>query len=211
MVRIQQTNGKINVMEVLNEPLDQIADALREFFARTEGGYNAVAKAIDVNPQRLYYIISGRNKPTLETVLQILHKYPEETKLHIAMGLGRSAPVLADITAHAPLPPSEDAGYWRAKYYEVENKLANVEGQLKSFTAQIAQVLETNEVLKKLIHKLDPTLFKESDSQFTVYPMPRNLIGFVQQSTDCIVRMHPATAANLRMLNSRASAVSVEG
>lgn len=78
-------------MKIDEEPVDEIKEALIAFFDRQKEpkreGYKVVAEQIDVNPQQLYYIISGRNAPTLKTVLRILRFYPDEVVLREAMSL----------------------------------------------------------------------------------------------------------------------------
>ena len=50
-------------MNINEEPVDEVKEALIAFFER-QGGHKSVADVTGVNPQQLYYIVTGRNDPT---------------------------------------------------------------------------------------------------------------------------------------------------
>lgn len=101
-------NGRVR-----DESLTEVTEALISFFSRQgdgdqNKGYKAVADFVGVNRQQLYYIISGRNEPTLKTVMLILKHYPEENELRRAMSLPLSTPPLPLSTTSVPVPSQRE-------------------------------------------------------------------------------------------------------
>lgn len=150
--------------------------------------------------------LSGEASPSYEGVVLIAVRYGLNMNW-LMLGHG---PMLEKDLQSAVAEVSGDGIDWKTRCLEMESKLNQV---IATMTQKYDSLMnEYKALLEKTVRKLDPSLFSESDSQFTVFPTQRNLIGYGRQdNAECIVRMHPATAANLRMLNSRASAVSVEG
>lgn len=108
---------KIRHMKIQEEPIDEVKIALVSFFER-EGGYSEVAKVIGGNAQQLHYIVSGRNDPTLKTVMRILRFYPSEVELRRVLSL----PI---ITSQARPPVQESTKEdteWKARFDALEIK-----------------------------------------------------------------------------------------
>lgn len=213
---------KNETAKIKDETVDEVTSALVAFFDR-KGGHIPVANKIGVNPQQLYYIITGRNAPTLKTVMRILRYYPNEMELRRAISLPATISLPEQNTANYVDMPgaqmlsiSEDASYWKARYQEVEGKMLGMESKINALMSQFNQVMETNDLLKKIIKKLDPS-FNTADRIFTALA-PIDPIGFVLTNvnravvrTECKVIQHPNTYNNVRRIGQRSLAVSAQG
>ncbi|MGF7213890.1 transposase-like protein [Spirosoma lacussanchae] len=145
-----------NIKEVV---VDEVTAALCAFLER-KGGYQTVAREMGVNPQHLYYVISGRNKPTLKTVMSILKFYPQEKVLREALSLPMPAPA----------PPADQA--------EPSADVATLLRQLELKEKELAEVKQRNEELQKEVLEANREFrqlainFPASSSHATEYFIP---------------------------------------
>lgn len=177
-------------------------------FIEEKGGYMEVVGATGIGKQTLWQLATKRNGISEKIADQLNSFYPD---FDVARARGLTQSIAPRPVTTLASVDNGDAIYWKHKYTEMEHKYDKAMAEVKSLSAQLSQLLEMNGFFKKVIEKLDPTLFKESDSQTTVFPMPRTAIGFVQQATEGKVLMHPATAGQLRMLNSLAPVAGAQG
>ncbi len=170
MVRLKQANGKEKytrmetkneLSKIKDETVDEVTSALIAFFDR-KGGHTPVANKIGVNPQQLYYIITGRNAPTLKTVMRILRYYPNEVELRKALSL--STEENYGTTDFSEAPQTDEANYWRDRYREVEGKLAGLESKYDAIMSSYQKLMDKYEsLMEKTIRKLDPSFNPATD------------------------------------------------
>lgn len=161
--------------KVRDTSLDEVATALASFFTR-EGGYQEVAKKTGINPQQLYYILSGRNAPTMKTVVAILRSYPEEKALRESLSL----------STYAPYQPTADRG-------------KSSDGELDRLKTQLDELKRENYELRmevrenaKALREIALSNFPESNNHTPVPTFSRLVVvGLVQKHFDPLCALAP--------------------
>jgi len=161
---------------------------------------NSLAKALgDSGKVKYHNYKTGEAEPNTKTLALIATHYPVNTDWLVA-GIGSMLREERDASVEG------DGIDWKKRCLEMESKFNQV---IAGMTERYDTLMSKYEsLLEKTVRKLDPTLFKESDSQFTAIPMTRRLISMGRHDspvTECKVIQHPATAqlASVRVLDSR--------
>ena len=87
-------------------------DRIQAFLQNENKSYAQFAEEIGVQPSGISHILSGRNNPSLDFVIKMLHKYPALSAEWLLFGRGSmyryaSQPTLFDTEASESLPESD--------------------------------------------------------------------------------------------------------
>lgn len=196
-----------------NEDMKRLINSRLWYTVNTKVGVQPLAKQSNISPQTFYNIRDNSRMPHTDTVLAIKKAVPE-LNMEILYSPDESLPMesLFDKAAPAGSGVRKDGVDWEAKYHDLESK---VNGIVDTMTQKYNDLMDKFSLLEnqknfmeKVLRRVDPTLFSESDSQFTAIPMTRRLISMGRHDspvTECKVIQHPATAqlASVRVLDSR--------
>jgi transcriptional regulator with XRE-family HTH domain len=89
-------------------------DRIQSFLQNENKSYAQFAEEIGVQPSGISHILSGRNNPSLDFVIKMLHKYPALSAEWLLFGRGSmykyaSQPTLFDTEAPMSLPEPDTA------------------------------------------------------------------------------------------------------
>jgi transcriptional regulator with XRE-family HTH domain len=142
-------------------------DRILVFLQNENKSYAQFAEEIGVQPSGISHILSGRNNPSLDFVIKMLHKYSSLSADWLLFGRGPmhkyvSQPTLFDIEASAgsPEPPEE------TRPSEIFADALNASGVPEPASEE--EIISGKELLNPQ-RKISRVLFFYSDKTFTEY------------------------------------------
>ena len=137
------------------------------FLQSENKSYAQFAEEIGVQPSGISHILSGRNNPSLDFVVKMLHKYTALSAEWLLFGRGAmykyaSQPTLFD--SEPQITVSDDQSFSEAPEQEI-GPLRSPEGQGRASGIELKEVIDPERMEKRLTR----VLMFYSDKTFTEY------------------------------------------